>query len=87
MGRSADTLIEAAYKFPEDYSRTLVAAEALAKSNLMEQSNLLLNHILEKNPLFYGAWQLRYQISAPNSADQIRAKSMLNRLNPQVKIK
>lgn len=86
-GSSADKLIKAASKYPEDYTRTLVASEALAKSNLMEQSNLLLNHILEKNPRFYGAWQLRYQISAPNSEEQIRAKSMLSRLNPQVKIK
>ena len=86
-GNSAEKLILASSKYPEDIIRTLTAAEALAKSNLMEQSDSLLSHILKVNPRLYGAWQLRYQISEPNSAAQIYAKSMLNKLNPQIKIK
>lgn len=86
-GNSAEKLILASSKYPEDIIRTLTAAEALAKSNLMEQSDSLLSHILKVNPRLYGAWQLRYQISEPNSAAQIYAKSMINKLNPQIKIK
>ena len=86
-GKSAESLISASLKYPEDTVRTLQAAEALAKSNLMEQSDALLDHILEIHPRFYGAWQLRYQISEPESSDQLNAKMVLNKLNPQIKIK
>jgi O-antigen ligase len=86
-GNSAEKLIQASSKYPEDIIRTLTSAEALAKSNLLEQSDSLLKHILKVNPRLYRAWQLRYQISEPNSVAQIYAKSMLNKLNPQIKIK
>ncbi|CAN2246208.1 O-antigen ligase-related [actinobacterium SCGC AAA044-D11] len=87
VGQSAEKLISASLKYPQDTTRILNSAEALAKSNLMEQSDSLITHILEVNPRLYGAWQLRYQISQPDSNGQKYAKKMLNELNPQVKIK
>jgi hypothetical protein len=87
IGKSAENLISVSLKYPEDSVRTLQAAEALSKSGLLEQSDALLGHILKVNPRSYGAWQLRYQISEPGSDAQIEAKTVLNKLNPQVKIK
>ena len=86
-GKSAENLIIASLKYPEDTVRTLQAAEALANSNLLEQSDALLDHILEIHPRLYRAWQLRYQISEPGSSRQLSAKLVLNQLNPQVRIK
>ena len=87
VGQSAEKLISASLKYPQDTTRILTTAEALAKSNLMEQSDSLITNILEVNPRLYGAWQLRYQISQPDSNGQKYSKKMLNELNPQVKIK
>jgi len=86
-GRSAEVLIATVLKHPEDTSRTIEAAQILARSNLLPQSLQLVDHVIGINPRAYNAWELKLQITDPSSPDYQSIKDQLNFLNPRVPIK
>jgi O-antigen ligase len=86
-GRSAEVLIATVLKQPEDTSRTIEAAQILARSNLLPQALQLVNHVIEINPRAYNAWELKLQITDPSSPDYQSIKDQMNFLNPRVPIK
>ena len=84
--QDANKAIAAALAHPEDLNRTLQIASALASNSLIPQANELLDHIIKKNPRSFGAWELKYRITVPNSAQWVEAKNKLNSLNPKALI-
>ena len=85
-GRSAEVLIATVLKHPEDTSRTIEAAQILARSNLLPQSLQLVDHVIGINPRAYNAWELKLQITDPSSPDYQSIKDQLNFLNPRIPI-
>ena len=83
----AQNLINASLANPIDLDRTLLAAELLAKSNLNSAALDLINRVIEGNPRNVDAWDLKFKLSAPGTADYLEAKFELNRLNPRILIK
>ena len=81
--QDANQAIAAALAHPEDLNRTLQIASALASNSLIPQSKELLNHITELNPRSFGAWELKFRLAEPNSAEWVEAKNKLNVLNPK----
>lgn len=84
--QDANKAIAAALAQPEDLNRTLQIASALASNSLIPQANELLDHIIKKNPRSFGAWELKYKITTPNSVGWEKAKSKLKFLNPKAPI-
>ncbi len=84
--QDANKAIAAALAHPEDLNRTLQIASALASNSLIPQANELLDHIIKKNPRSFGAWELKYRITTPNSVEREKAKSKLQFLNPKAPI-
>ena len=84
--QDANKAIAAALAHPEDLNRTLQIASALASNALIPQADELLNHIIKKNPRSFGAWELKYRITTPNSVEWEKAKNKLNSLNPKALI-
>ena len=83
----AQNLIDASLAKPIDLDRTLLAAELLAKSNLNSAALDLINRVIEGNPRDISAWDIKFKLSAPGTADYLEAKLNLNRLNPRIPIK
>jgi ligand-binding sensor domain-containing protein len=86
QSQDANKAIAAALAHPEDLNRTLQIASALASNALIPQANELLDHIIKKNPRSFGAWELKYRITTPNSVEREKAKSKLQFLNPKAPI-
>jgi hypothetical protein len=86
QSQDANKAISAALANPEDLNRTLQIASTLANNSLTKQANELLDHILKKNPRSFGAWELKYKLSVPNSSEWEMAKSKLKFLNPKAPI-
>lgn len=84
--QDANKAITAALAHPEDLNRTLQIASALASNSLIPQANELLDHIIKKNPRSFGAWELKYRITVPNSSGWEEARSKLKFLNPKAPI-
>jgi urea transporter len=84
--QDANKAIAASLAHPEDLNRTLQIASILARNSLIPQANELLDHIIKKNPRSFGAWELRYRLSTPNSSEWEKAKSKLKYLNPKAPI-
>ena len=62
-------------------------AQVLAKSNLIPQANFIVDKVIADNPRFYNAWELKLQLATPNSEEALKAKEVLNKLNPKVPVK
>ena len=86
QSQDANKAIAAALAHPEDLNRTLQIASALASNALIPQANELLDHIIKKKPRSFGAWELKYRITTPDSAEREKAKSKLEFLNPKAPI-
>jgi O-antigen ligase len=86
-GSDANVVIKASSAHPEDLTRTLQLAEALYGSQLKDQGDELLEHILNENPRFFNAWLLKFNFSERDSAAWLEAKSNLELLNPNIPIK
>jgi O-antigen ligase len=78
----AQNLINKATAQPMDLNRTLLAANLLASSNLVEPSINLIDLVISKNPRNYNAWKLKYTLTAPDSTDNEIARQNLRKLNP-----
>ena len=85
--KDANRFIEAIQAKPIDNSRMVQGAQVLAKSNLIPQANFIVDKVIADNPRFYNAWELKLQLAAPNSEEALKAKEVLNRLNPKVPVK
>jgi O-antigen ligase len=83
----AQNLINASLAKPIDLDRTLLAAELLAKSNLNSAALALIDRVIEGNPRDINAWDIKFKLSAPGTADYLEAKLKLNSLNPRIPIK
>jgi hypothetical protein len=84
--QDANKAIATALAHPEDLNRTLQLASILANNSLIPQANELLDHIIKKNPRSFGAWELKYRLSTPNSSEWDEAKRKLKFLNPKAPI-
>lgn len=84
--QDANKAIAASLAQPEDLNRTLQIASILASNSLTQQANELVDHVIDKNPRSFGAWELKYRLAELNSNDWKEAKKNLNLLNPKVKI-
>jgi hypothetical protein len=80
----AQTLVDAALAHPEDLVRTLMAANALAASNINDRALALARHIVEENPNYHEAWRLIYRLEQVGSPAYLEAITKLNALNPKV---
>ena len=80
----AQTLVDAALADPEDLVRTLMAANALAASNINDRALALARHIVEENPNYHEAWRLIYRLEQVGSPAYLEAITKLNELNPKV---
>ena len=80
----AQTLVDAALAQPEDLVRTLMAANALAASNINDRSLALARHVVEESPNYHAAWQLIYRLEPVGSPAFLEAMAKLNQLNPKV---
>ena len=80
----AQTLVDAALAQPEDLVRTLMAANALAASNINDRALALARHVVEESPNYHAAWQLIYRLEPVGSPAFIEAMAKLNELNPKV---
>ena len=78
----AQNLIDKATAQPMDLNRTLLAANLLASSNLVEPSIELIDLVISKNPRNYNAWKLKYILMAQGSTDRESARQNLRKLNP-----
>ena len=78
----AQNLINKAMAEPIDLNRTLIAANLLASSNLVEPSLKLIDLVISKNPRNYDAWKMKYKFTAKGSMDSEIAKQNLRKLNP-----
>ena len=78
----AQNLINKATAEPIDLNRTLLAANLLASSRLIEPSLKLIDLVISKNPRNYDAWKLKYEFSPEGSKDREMAKQNLRKLNP-----
>jgi O-antigen ligase len=85
--KDANRFIEAIQAKPIDNSRMVQGAQVLAKSNLIPQANFIVDKVIADNPRFYNAWELKLQLAAPNSEEALKAKEVLDRLNPKVPVK
>ena len=85
--KDANRFMEAIQAKPIDNSRMVQGAQVLAKSNLIPQANFIVDKVIADNPRFYNAWELKLQLAAPNSEEALKAKEVLNRLNPKVPVK
>ena len=80
----AQTLVDAALAQPEDLVRTLMAANALASSNINDRALALARHVVEGNPNYHAAWQLVLRLEPVGSPAYLEAIAKLNELNPKV---
>jgi O-antigen ligase len=88
--KNAEQFINSALAGPRDNSRITQAAQILARSNLIEQSKQLVDIVLENNPRYYNAWELKLQLEDPmkdpNAKIVQEIKNKLRKLNPKLKI-
>ena len=81
----AQNLINKAMAQPMDLNRTLLAANLLASSNLIQSSLDLIDLVISKNPRNYDAWKMKYEFTPQGSADREMARQNLTKLNPYFK--
>jgi len=84
--QNVEILTSSVLKYPEDLTRTFQAAQILAKNNLMDSSEKLIDHVLEINPRFYNAWDLKSILVRNRSGDISNVKEKMQLLNPRVPI-
>ena len=83
--RNATELIKVVLKYPEDYDRTINAAQVLANSKLTAQSLDLAKHVVKHDPKAYNAWSLISAQSAIGTPDHDLAIRHMRELNPHDK--
>jgi O-antigen ligase len=83
---SANEIIAAALAYPESDQRTITTVTLLARSNLLDQARTLTDHVLKKNPRFYSAWELKYQLTDKSSKEFEEVLASMAKLNPNAKI-
>ena len=90
QSKSAEKFIAATLASPRDNSRMIQAAQVLAKSNLIDQAKTITNLVLQDNPRFYNAWELKLQLEDPmkdpNSKIAAEIKRKMHELNPKITI-
>jgi O-antigen ligase len=85
--KNAEAVINSVNTSPRDITRMLMAAEALANSNLTSQAEKLVDEVIRINPRYYNAWSLKLKLVGIKSEDTTQIIKKMNLLNPQAKIK
>lgn len=86
----AEDFMSSALAYPQDVSKIVQAAQVLARSNLLDQSESMIDLAISINSRNYNAWEIKLAIEkakdSPSSVDIEIIKDKLRYLNPKVVI-
>ena len=80
---NAQSVYDAAIKWPQDSYRFNSIARSLAENNLQDQALLVARKSVEFNPNSFDAWRVLATLDTSTEAEKVKATEMMRKLDPR----